>query len=149
DPRRFPLRPGAPRRALLARIPDFSDRPDQPGAHSQFHWREGAVRADILFSVRRRNLVGNCKEETMSRLKAARDAGSIDIIGASEIPKKVGGRPVHYLDKFGFKGRIFPINPSRAEVQSHKCYKTLDDLPQPPEMVIVAVAGDSAIGAVE
>jgi acyl-CoA synthetase (NDP forming) len=85
----------------------------------------------------------------MSRLKAALDPRSIAIIGASENPNKVGGRPVHYLDKFGFKGKIFPINPSRPEVQGYKCYKSLDDLPEVPEMVIVAVAGDNAIGVVE
>ncbi|WP_213737599.1 acetate--CoA ligase family protein [Bradyrhizobium sp. dw_411] len=85
----------------------------------------------------------------MSRLKAALDPRSIAIIGASENPNKVGGRPVHYLDKFGFKGRIFPINPSRPEVQGYKCYKSLNDLPEAPEMVIVAVAGDNAIGVVE
>ena len=85
----------------------------------------------------------------MSRLKAALDPRSVAIIGASENPNKVGGRPVHYLDKFGFEGKIFPINPSRPEVQGHKCYKSLEDLPEAPEMVIVAVAGDNAIGAVE
>src|SRR3984957_14311398 len=85
----------------------------------------------------------------MSRLKAALDPRSVAIIGASENPNKVGGRPVHYLDKFGFKGKIYPINPSRAEVQGYKCYKSLDELPEAPEMVIVAVAGDNAIGAVD
>ena len=85
----------------------------------------------------------------MSRLKAALDPRSVAIIGASENPNKVGGRPVHYLDKFGFKGKIFPINPSRPEVQGHRCYPSLDDLPEAPEMAIVAVAGDNAIGVVE
>ena len=85
----------------------------------------------------------------MSRLEAALDPKSIAIIGASENPNKVGGRPVHYLDKFGFKGKIFPINPSRTEVQGYKCYNSLADLPEAPDMVIVAVAGDNAIGVVE
>jgi acyl-CoA synthetase (NDP forming) len=85
----------------------------------------------------------------MSRLKAALDPKSVAIIGASENPNKVGGRPVHYLDKFGFKGKIFPINPSRTEVQGYKCYNSLADLPEAPEMVIVAVAGDNAMGAVD
>ena len=85
----------------------------------------------------------------MSRLRFALDPKSVAIIGASENPNKVGGRPVHYLDKFGFKGKIFPINPSRPEVQGHVCHKSLGDLPEAPEMVIIAVAGDNAIGAVE
>lgn len=85
----------------------------------------------------------------MSRLRAALDPKSVAIIGASENPNKVGGRPVHYLDKFGFKGKIYPINPSRSEIQGHKSYPSLNDLPEAPEMVIVAVAGDNAIGEVE
>jgi acyl-CoA synthetase (NDP forming) len=85
----------------------------------------------------------------MSRLRAALDPKSVAIIGASENPNKVGGRPVHYLEKFGFKGKIYPINPSRTEIQGHKCYPSLADLPEAPEMVIVAVAGDNAIAAVE
>ncbi|MCO5129003.1 MAG: CoA-binding protein [Xanthobacteraceae bacterium] len=85
----------------------------------------------------------------MSRLKAALDPRSVAIIGASENYNKVGGRPVHYLDKFGFKGKVFPINPARPDVQGHKCYASLADLPEAPEMAIVAVAGDNAIGAVE
>jgi acyl-CoA synthetase (NDP forming) len=85
----------------------------------------------------------------MSRLQAALDPRAVAIIGASENPNKVGGRPVHYLDKFGFKGAIYPINPSRGEVQGHKCYKSLGELPAAPDMAIVAVAGDHAMGAVE
>jgi len=85
----------------------------------------------------------------MSRLQAALDPKSIAVIGASDNPNKVGGRPVHYLAKFGFKGRVYPINPSRPEIQGHKSYASLADLPEAPEMVIVAVAGDNAIAAVE
>jgi acetate---CoA ligase (ADP-forming) len=82
----------------------------------------------------------------MTRLKAALDPRSVAIIGASENPNKVGGRPVHYLDKFGFKGKIFPINPSRPEVQGHKCYKSLADLPEAPDMTIVAGGGGNDSG---
>ncbi|MDB5581389.1 MAG: CoA-binding domain protein, partial [Bradyrhizobium sp.] len=53
----------------------------------------------------------------MSRLRAALDPKSVAIIGASENPNKVGGRPVHYLQKFGFKGKIYPINPTRTVIQ--------------------------------
>lgn len=85
----------------------------------------------------------------MSRLRAALDPKSIAVIGASDNPNKVGGRPVHFLGKFGFAGKIYPINPTRPEIQGHRSYASLADLPEAPEMVIVAVAGDNAIAAVE
>src|ERR1700721_3254726 len=119
---------------------------DGPGGLRSCHRGQGEreVRA-----IRRSSRSLFRKGKIMSRLKAALDPRSVAIIGASENPNKVGGRPVHYLDKFGFKGKIFPINPSRTEVQGHKCYKSLGDLPEAPDMVIVAVAGDNAIGTVE
>src|SRR5260370_11004695 len=119
---------------------------DGPRRQRSFHRRQGHR---AVCAVRRSPRSLFRKGKIMSRLKAALDPRSVAIIGASENPNKVGGRPVHYLDKFGFKGKIFPINPSRTEVQGYKCYKSLDDLPESPEMVIVAVAGDNAIGAVE
>src|ERR1700722_17001437 len=138
-----------------------------PGAHSLQH-RSGRCRRGLshdgpwrqrscdrrqgdrtVCAIRRPPRALFREDNTMSRLKAALDPRSVAIIGASENPNKVGGRPVHYLDKFGFKGKIFPINPSRTEVQGYTCYKSLADLPEAPEMVIVAVAGDNAIGAVE
>src|SRR5260370_39668961 len=119
---------------------------DGPRRQRSFHRRQGHR---AVCAVRRSPRSLFRKDKIMSRLKAALDPRSVAIIGASENPNKVGGRPVHYLDKFGFKGKIFPINPSRPEVQGYKCYKSLDDLPEAPEMVIVAVAGDNAIGAVD
>jgi len=83
-----------------------------------------------------------------SNLRAALDPSSIAIIGASENPNKIGGRPLAYLAKFGFRGRVFPINPTRKEVQGHTCYPSLDALPETPEMAIVAVPGPSAEDAI-
>src|SRR5712672_556255 len=119
---------------------------DGPWRQRSFHRRQGHR---AVCAIRRSSRSILRKDQIMSRLEAALDPKSIAIIGASENPNKVGGRPVHYLDKFGFKGRIFPINPSRTEVQGYKCYHSLADLPEAPDMVIVAVAGDNAIGAVE
>ena len=85
----------------------------------------------------------------MSRLKAALDPRSVAIIGASDNHNKIGGRPIHYLARYGFRGAVYPINPTRTEVQGRQCYPSLDALPDAPELVIVAVAGDNAITAVE
>ncbi len=82
-------------------------------------------------------------------LRVALAPRSIAVIGASENPNKIGGRPLAYLSRFGFQGAIQPINPSRTEVQGIRCFPGLDALPATPDVAIVAVAGDRAIAAVD
>ncbi len=81
-------------------------------------------------------------------LKAALEPKSVAIVGASENPNKIGGRPVAYLNRFGFRGKVYPINPRRAEVQGFATYADLKSLPEVPEMAIVALPGDAAVAAV-
>ncbi|KAA0182806.1 CoA-binding protein [Cupriavidus gilardii] len=70
---------------------------------------------------------------------------SVAVIGASDNPNKVGGRPVHYLSRYGFAGRIYPINPGRDEIQGHRAYPSLDALDTAPDAAVIAVAGDAAL----
>ena len=86
---------------------------------------------------------------TFDLLRRALDPKAIALIGASENPHKVGGRPLLYLQRFGFTGKIYPINPNRAEVQGLKAYADLQRLPEAPDLAIVMVAGDGAAAAVE
>jgi acetate---CoA ligase (ADP-forming) len=84
-----------------------------------------------------------------NNLEAALNPKSVAIIGASDNPHKVGGRPILYMGRYGYKGKIFPINPARAEVQGHKAYPDLASLPEVPDMAIVALAGEGTVQAVE
>ncbi|HEY8481533.1 MAG TPA: CoA-binding protein [Spirillospora sp.] len=47
---------------------------------------------------------------------------TVAVIGASEDPAKLSGRPVDYLRRFGFQGRIVPVNPHRERVQGLRAY---------------------------
>ena len=82
-------------------------------------------------------------------LASALNPASIAIVGASDNPHKVGGRPILYLQRYGFRGAIYPINPGRATVQGLRAFASIAETPQPPEVAIVAVAGDEAVKAVE
>jgi len=82
-------------------------------------------------------------------LRAALEPRSIAIIGASDNPHKVGGRPILYMKRYGYRGAIYPINPGRAEVQGLKAYASIGDVPEAPELAVIAVAGDEAVRAVE
>jgi len=82
-------------------------------------------------------------------LKAALAPRSIAIVGASDNPHKVGGRPILYMKRYGFRGAIYPINPGRPEVQGLKAFKGIADVPEAPDLAVIAVAGDEAVRAVD
>lgn len=84
-----------------------------------------------------------------NNIEAALNPNSVAIVGASDNPHKVGGRPLLFMGKYGYRGKIFPINPSRAEVQGYKAYPDLASLPEVPDMAIVALAGEGTVQAVE
>ncbi len=82
-------------------------------------------------------------------LASALNPRTVAIIGASENIHKIGGRPIYYMQRGGFTGTIYPINPSRQEVQGLKSYPSLASLPEVPELVLIVVAGEKAVEAVE
>lgn len=82
-------------------------------------------------------------------LTSALDPRSVAIIGASDNIHKIGGRPIYYMQRHGYQGAVYPINPARAEIQGHKSYATLADLPEVPDLALVVVGGDKTVAAVE
>ena len=84
-----------------------------------------------------------------ANLEAALNPASVAVIGASDNPHKVGGRPLLYLKRYGFRGAVYPINPARPTVQGMRAFARLEETPTPPELAVVAVAGEEAVRAVE
>lgn len=74
---------------------------------------------------------------------------SVAIIGASENIHKIGGRPIYYMQRHGFQGAIYPVNPAREEIQGHKSYASMAALPEVPDLALVVVGGDKTVAAVE
>jgi acyl-CoA synthetase (NDP forming) len=89
------------------------------------------------------------KDVMREALRTVLNPKSVAVIGASENENKIGGRPLLYLARHGYKGKVYPINPKRAEIQGFKAYPSLADVPAAPEAAIIALAGDAAIEAVE
>ncbi len=82
------------------------------------------------------------------RLSAALNPQSVAVIGASENPEKIGGRPIKYMLRAGYKGRLYPVNPNRTEIQGLKAYPDIASIPEAPDLAIVAVPGMGAVAAV-
>src|SRR5690606_30684993 len=70
---------------------------------------------------------------------------SIALVGVSDDPGKTGGRPLQFLRNTGYAGKIYPINPKRAQVQGEKAWSSLGDLPEVPEHVFVLSPTDTVV----
>ncbi|QIL83075.1 acetate--CoA ligase family protein [Diaphorobacter sp. HDW4A] len=85
----------------------------------------------------------------MDLLESALNPRSVAVIGASENIHKIGGRPILYMQRHGYQGKIYPINPGREEIQGHKSYAALSALPEVPDLALIVVGGDKTVAAVE
>ncbi|HCQ47126.1 MAG TPA: 6-carboxyhexanoate--CoA ligase, partial [Achromobacter sp.] len=65
---------------------------------------------------------------------------SVAVVGASADPAKTSGRPVAYLQKHGFDGRIYPVNPKASEIGGLRCYPDIRSLPEAPDVAIVLLS---------
>jgi len=73
---------------------------------------------------------------------------SVAIIGASEDVTRIGGRPLRYLNEAGYEGTVYPVNPNRETVQGYKAYASVADLPESPDIALLAVPAKATVEAV-
>jgi acetyltransferase len=63
---------------------------------------------------------------------------SVAVIGATDRPGTVGRTVLENLLKPSFHGRVYPVNPQRAEVLGLKAYKSIGEVPEPVDLVVLA-----------
>ena len=73
---------------------------------------------------------------------------SVAVIGASADLAKTSGRPVAYLQKHGFDGQIYPVNPRYETISGLTCYPDVASLPEAPDVGIVLLGAERAHSAV-
>ena len=69
---------------------------------------------------------------------------SIGILGASSDLNKVSGRPLAYMLRFGYPGKIYPINPKYDEIAGVRCYPSLNEVPDDID-ILMAIIPSKAI----
>jgi acetyltransferase len=63
---------------------------------------------------------------------------SIALIGASPRPTSTGRAVLRNLRSAGFKGRIHLINPHYDEIEGIRSVRSLDELPDAPDLIVIA-----------
>ncbi len=68
---------------------------------------------------------------------------SIALIGATERTGSVGRNLLSNLISSPFGGTVYPVNPKRDNVLGVRAYKSLQDIPERPDLVCITTPSDS------
>ncbi len=64
---------------------------------------------------------------------------AVAIVGASTKPGKLGYTVLANVIEFGFRGNIYPINPGATQIAGYKCYGSVVDLPEVPDLAVIVI----------
>jgi len=74
---------------------------------------------------------------------------SVAVIGASETPGKIGYQILKNMLDQGYKGRVYPINPSATEIMGLKAYPSVKAVPESVDLACIIVPNNTVPKVVE
>jgi acetate---CoA ligase (ADP-forming) len=83
--------------------------------------------------------------QVISALSAFFSPKSVAVVGASSDPKKPGNAALRNMISFGYKGKLYPVNPREEKVLGLPCYKSVRDIPEPVELCVLLVASELTV----
>ncbi|MEI6468696.1 MAG: acetate--CoA ligase family protein [Betaproteobacteria bacterium] len=67
---------------------------------------------------------------------------SVVVVGASDNSTRIGGIPIFLLKKYGFKGKIYGLNPKYTTTLGIQCFSDVKKLPNKIDVAIFCVSAD-------
>ena len=86
-------------------------------------------------------MLTNVAQDPYERLHALFNPRSIAIVGASPEAHRIRGLSQRALVSNGYRGKIFPVNPSHREIQGLPAYPNLASLPETADLAIISLPG--------
>jgi acyl-CoA synthetase (NDP forming) len=83
------------------------------------------------------------------RSRSVFEPRSIAIIGASPDTARFGGRPLANLERHGYAGTIYPVNPKYSEVRGLRCYPSLAAVEDQVDAALLAIPAAAIPAALE
>ncbi len=74
---------------------------------------------------------------------------AIAVIGASGNPLSIGHMVMKNLLEYGFKGKVYPVNPKSPEILGHTAYKSVLDIPDEIDLVNISIKNKFVPMAIE
>jgi len=90
--------------------------------------------------------------ESMSDVESLRPLlhpQSVVVVGASRQEATVGRSILRNIVTGGFSGRVYAVNPHAKELDGIRCYRAVTELPEAPDLAIVAVPAASVPAVAE
>ncbi|HSB27679.1 MAG TPA: GNAT family N-acetyltransferase [Pyrinomonadaceae bacterium] len=81
----------------------------------------------------------------VNALKLFFNPRAVAVIGASRERGTIGGEVFHNLLSFGFKGPVYPVNPTAEVVQSVLAYPSIEDIAGPVDLAIIVVPATQVV----
>ncbi len=70
---------------------------------------------------------------------------NVVLVGASDRPGHWSQRVYDNLKRFGFAGKVFPVNPNRDSIWGTPCYPTIGALPETPDHLAIFTPAETTI----
>ena len=78
----------------------------------------------------------------MNNLSLLWNAQSIAIIGATERENAMGRAPIEYLQRYGYAGKIYPINPKGSTILGLQAYTTITEVKSTIDLALILLPAE-------
>ena len=85
----------------------------------------------------------------MSKFKYLFEPRSVAVVGVSEDAARPGSQAVRALLKYGYSGKIFPVNPKYREFDALKCYGSIGEIEGDVDLVVIGVPAQGVLPVLE
>ena len=77
-------------------------------------------------------------DKSPHRLTPLLEARSVAIIGASGRVGRPGYHSVRAVSALGFDGPVYPVTPNYDQIEGHRCFASIADVPEPVDLAVIA-----------
>lgn len=74
---------------------------------------------------------------------------SLAVIGASTEPRALGRQILENVLEYGFRGRVYPVNPRASEILGLRCFPSVVDIPDPVDLAVIVVPREFTLAVAE